>query len=263
MKNQTNVFRAFFGLALIGYGIVQFYFMDFRTVFIPPWPEWRLNPGVAAYVFAALFVTAGIMIMLNKQTKKTALTVATVLLLVVLFWHLPYMLFIHPYKHHLGVWAELHKALALSGGAFIVAGSVDDQQTKKWWLENIIPFGGIFFSITMICFGIDHLLYTDGISQLVPSWIPGKIFWTYLAAAALIASGIGIIIRYNLRLTGVLLGSMIFLWFLILHIPRAIGDPVSGNGNEVASMFDSLAFSGIAFLIAFSSWSKRTVSNSK
>jgi hypothetical protein len=43
---------------------------------------------------------------------------------------------------------------------------------------------------------------------------------------------------------------MIFLWFIMLHIPRAIADPHSGNGNEWTSVFEALAFSGIAFLMA-------------
>jgi uncharacterized membrane protein len=261
MKPQISVFRAFYGIAFIGYGIVQFIFKDIRNVFIPPWPAARVDAETPAYIIATLFIIAGIIILMNRRVKQTALAVGVVLLLLVLFWHLPYMLLIHPYKHHLGVWAELHKALALSGGAFVIAGSRDELQSRKAWVEKIIPFGGIFFSITMICFGIDHLLYTEGISTLVPSWIPGKMFWTYFTAIALICSGIAIILRFKLSVTAMLLGTMIFIWFLILHIPRAIADPVSNDGNEIASMFDSLAFSGIAFLIAFSSWSKRTIRN--
>jgi hypothetical protein len=51
---------------------------------------------------------------------------------------------------------------------------------------------------------------------------------------------------------------MIFLWFVLLHIPRAIADPFTNNGNEVASAFDALAFSGIAFLIALERPRKKT-----
>ncbi len=48
-----------------------------------------------------------------------------------------------------------------------------------------------------------------------------------------------------------LLGIMLFIWFVILHIPRAIADPNIDKGNEVTSVFEALAFSGVAFLIAF------------
>jgi hypothetical protein len=43
---------------------------------------------------------------------------------------------------------------------------------------------------------------------------------------------------------------MLLIWFAILHIPRAIADPYSGKGNEITSVFQALAFSGIAFVIA-------------
>jgi len=44
---------------------------------------------------------------------------------------------------------------------------------------------------------------------------------------------------------------MVFIWFLILHIPRAVVAPVTDNGNELSSVFESLGVSGIAFVIAY------------
>jgi hypothetical protein len=45
---------------------------------------------------------------------------------------------------------------------------------------------------------------------------------------------------------------MLIIWFAILHIPRAIANPDNGGaGNEVTSVFQALAFAGIAFAIAY------------
>lgn len=44
---------------------------------------------------------------------------------------------------------------------------------------------------------------------------------------------------------------MLLLWFVILHIPRAIADPAIEKGNEITSVFQALAFSGIAFYWLF------------
>jgi hypothetical protein len=41
---------------------------------------------------------------------------------------------------------------------------------------------------------------------------------------------------------------MVFLWFLMLHIPRAVGN--MGTGNEWIAVFEALAVSGLAFLYA-------------
>ena len=39
------------------------------------------------------------------------------------------MVFVNPYSSHLGVWTDPFKALALSGGAFVVAGSFAEAKT--------------------------------------------------------------------------------------------------------------------------------------
>jgi hypothetical protein len=52
------------------------------------------------------------------------------------------------------------------------------------------------------------------------------------------------------RLASLLVGVMIFLWVVMLHIPRAIADPYTNVGNEWASVFEALAFSGMALMLA-------------
>ncbi len=139
---------------------------------------------------------------------------------------------------------------------FVIAGSYPERKllADKSSLENLmdafIAIGSIFFSVTMIVFGIDHFLYTKFVATLIPAWIPWHIFWTYFAGTALIGAGICIILKIQLKLIGILLGIMLFIWFVILHIPRAIADPYVDKGNEVTSVFEALAFSGIAFIIA-------------
>jgi uncharacterized membrane protein YphA (DoxX/SURF4 family) len=84
----------------------------------------------------------------------------------------------------------------------------------------------------------------------VPGWIPWPYFWTYFAGSALIAGGVGIVINVKRRLAAFLLGLAIFSWFIVLHIPRAIADPHSGNGNEWTSVFEAFGFSGIALILS-------------
>jgi uncharacterized membrane protein YphA (DoxX/SURF4 family) len=85
---------------------------------------------------------------------------------------------------------------------------------------------------------------------LIPAWIPGALFWTYFGAVALIGAGVCFLLNIKLRLIGILAGIMLLLWFIVLHIPRAIANPDMEKGNEITSVFQALAFSGISFLIA-------------
>ncbi len=247
--------RSFYGICMATVAINQLFYADFRTVILPPWPSWRATPGIWAYLAGAVFISAGIAIILDKKGRVVALVLGGILLALVLFWHLPYMLFVFPHHlWHLGVWTDVGKELALSGGALVVAGSLSEAEANRSipirWLERLIPFGRIFFSITMIAFGIDHFLYTDFVAKLVPGWIPWHVFWTYFGGVALIGSGVAIIFKIKLRVIALLQGTMLFLWFILLHVPDAITRPTFLKGNEVVSAADALGFSGTAFLIA-------------
>jgi hypothetical protein len=68
------------------------------------------------------------------------------------------------------------------------------------------------------------------------------------AGVALISAGVGLWIRQTVRPAALLSGTMIFIWSLIVHIPRAAAG--TGNMMEWSGVFESLAIPGIAFLVA-------------
>ena len=248
--------RLLYGSSIVAIGLLQLCYRGFRPVILPAWHI----PGLIFWVWLAgfLLIGAGTAIVLEKQTYSISLLLGGFFLALFVLGHVPYELFVDPYSKNLGVWTNALKELALSGGAFALAGSLPgegDPLQKRHplirLLEKFIPLGRVFFSITMISFGIDHFLYTKGVSTLVPAWIPGPTFWTYFAAVALIGSGLAIILKIELRRVAFLLATMIFLWVIVLHIPRAITDPFGAESNEVISVFEAVNFTGIAILIAY------------
>lgn len=56
------------------------------------------------------------------------------------------------------------------------------------------------------------------------------------------------------RLAAILTGFMIFAWVIMLHIPRALAAP--HDANETTAVFEALAISAAAFLVAFPSRGK-------
>jgi uncharacterized membrane protein YphA (DoxX/SURF4 family) len=262
MESLIKAGRAFYAIGIAGLGIQQFIYADFRPVILPQWPSSIPLLVVWAYITGLCLVVAALVILFSKTARSLSLILGMAFLLFFIIFHVTYQLFLSPYSFHLGLWTDPLKELAFSGGAFVLAGSYpednlySDKSSLIRFLDKFIPLGRIFFSITMIVFGIDHFIYTEFVATLVPAWIPGHNFWTYFAAVALIGSGVCIILKIKIRLVGLLLGIMIFLWFVILHTPRAIADPYGTKGNEITSVFEALAFSGIAFLIAYTSRAK-------
>jgi uncharacterized membrane protein len=244
--------RICFGLALIGLGVQQFVYPGFQPFFVPFWPpEW---PGQQAlvYLLNIVLIFAGVSIIFDLRARIINLYIGVLFLCMFAFLHIPFQVQNNPGA--LGAWTNAFKILAFSGSAFIVARSFDVSRVEGSIeaLVKLARFGRIFFGLMLLVFGIDHFLYASGVATLVPNWIPFSLFWTYLAGVALIGAGVSIIIRFQLRLVSMLTGIMIFIWFLVLHIPRAVAMPQVLNGNEVTSVMQSLAFSGVSFVFAFS-----------
>jgi uncharacterized membrane protein YphA (DoxX/SURF4 family) len=259
----TKIGRIFYGFAMAALGFQQFFYADFHPMILAPKHQWIPFLSFWAYFAGAALMATGGAIIFEKKARTISLVLGAILFALFIYY-IPYEIIVDPYYRYLGSWGDAEKELALSGGAFVMAGSfpepIKNIQKKSiaiGILEKFIPFGSLFFSITMVSFGIDHFLYTKNVALLVPSWIPAPVFWTYFAAVALIGSGAAIILKVKLRVIAALLGTMILLWFILLHIPRAIAQPFTQKGEEVASAFSALAFSGIAFVIAGSDTGKK------
>jgi len=251
-RNLSNIGRIFYGIAIAETGFQTLYYNDFPYWLLPP--NHALIPGFAvlAYIFGIMFILAGACIVFEKKMRPISLLFGGVLLFIFCFYYIPYVFVTSSNLMDFLEWENAGKELAIAGGALVVAGSLSGKNENPLMnlLEKLIPIGVILFSITIISFGILHFLYTNDVSTMIPSWIPYHIFWTYFAGTALIGSGIAIILKIKIRLIAALLGTMIFTWFIILHIPRVMASPVGDMGDEATSAFIALAYSGIAFVIA-------------
>jgi uncharacterized membrane protein len=241
--------RAFYAIGLIGIGVQHFIFANFIPVVVALWPAWMPGRQLPAYVVGTALIVAGAAILFNFEGRRVAVVTGAAFLLLVVVAHIPGQLMAYPW--HLGVWTNAFKALTFAGGAWITARSFEEglpssDGSPRWMLAA----GRSFFAITLVVFGADHFIYSAFVASLVPSWIAGHLFWTYFAGVALIAGGVGMMVRFTTRIASLMVGIMIFLWLLMLHIPRAIADPRRGLGNEWTSVFEALAFSGIGFMLA-------------
>lgn len=254
MEKLLTAGRVNFALGIAGLGLQQFFYPGFRPVFVPAWPESMPNAEPLVYLLSIVLIVGSGCVLFNFKAKSALLVFAVMFLLSCLLLHIPFNIsnnLISP-----GAWTNALKMLAFSGGALILAGSFDEDESVKpsalnRTLGKLIPLGRYFFGVMLIVFGIDHFLYAQFVATLVPDWIGGKMFWTYFAAIALIGSGVSLITKIKISLISLLMGIMIFIWFLVLHLPRGITMAEADNGNEVTSVFQALAFSGVGFVLAY------------
>ena len=252
MRNLFKIGRVFYGIAIVAMGFLSIYYKDFPYMLIPE--RHSRIPGLVmlAYISGVMLILTGASIVFGKKTRPVSLLLGGVLLLIFCFYFIPYQFFVSAAYMHFGDWENAAKELALCGGAFVIARCFPEKNEKLFtgFPGKLAPYGAILFPITIISFGTDHFLYAKEAADYVPSWVPNHLFWMYVTGTALIASGIAIILQIKVRLAACLLGSMIFIWFIILHIPYVIASSLADRAGEVTSAFLALAYSGIAFAIA-------------
>jgi uncharacterized membrane protein YphA (DoxX/SURF4 family) len=242
MEALAKAGRWAYAICLIGLAGQQLYYADFRPVFVPAWASPIPGHVLLAWLFSIILIASAATLLVDRGVRIGMLLLGGLLLALFLFSYVPYELLVDPNGGQIGAWNNALKELMLSGSAFVIAGGFSG--------TRLAGVGRIFYSIMLVVFGIEHFLFGEFVKSLVPSWIPGDLFWTYFAAVALIGAGVAIILGIKVKLVATLLGVMVFIWFLILHIPRAVVAPVTDMGNELSSVFESLGVSGIAFVIA-------------
>lgn len=117
----------------------------------------------------------------------------------------------------------------LVGGAVFAIGIVTivlrgDWQKARGW-DKLMLFGPVFYGAPIAAFGTEHFTETDGVMSLIPSWIPGHLFWAYLVGACFIAAGLSLATKIQARLSASLLALTFFLFVVLMHFPGWVQDP--------------------------------------
>jgi len=119
---------------------------------------------------------------------------------------------------------------------------------------NILPIAIALFGIPWIVFGIQHFMYAGFVRDLVPAYMPVRIFWVYLTGVAMIAAGTGFIIRRQAQLAAFLLSCMLLLFILMLHPLLVAKEPQVGV--HWTRVMQDIAIMGAAFGLAIISSGK-------
>lgn len=114
--------------------------------------------------------------------------------------------------------------------------------------DKIVSLGRLFYAMPIAVFAAEHFTDTKTIAQLVPRWIPGPFFWTYLVGVSLAAAALSFVTKRLGRWSGTLLGLMFFLFVMLMHIPASLSEPKDRVGWVVA--LRDLSFSGGALAFA-------------
>lgn len=87
------------------------------------------------------------------------------------------------------------------------------------WLPRL---GELLMALLVVFSGVLHYHYAKGVANIVPSWMPWRLFWACFTGTAFLAAGISIVTRKKTRLAATLLGIMLCLFVLLIHAPNMV-----------------------------------------
>ena len=119
------------------------------------------------------------------------------------------------------LWMSVAAVVSLTLGAIAARKDI----AAAHGLDKLVALAFVFYAAPLAVFGAEHLTDAADIMQLIPAWMPARLFWAYFVGVALIAAGLAISLKRYLRLTGSLVALMFFLFVVMMHIPGVVEHP--------------------------------------
>jgi uncharacterized membrane protein len=233
--------RIFIAISLLVFGIQHFLYANFVATLVPAWMPGRL---FWAYFVGVAFVAAAIGAVVQRMTRPAGILLGILFFLFVVTLHITR---IAAHSRDGNEWTSGFVALAMCGVAWILAGATS-LEDKRETADPFLRVGRYFFALAMVAFGVQHFVSGKLTIRIGPPWFPGRPIWAYLIGTALVVTGVAIFLGRKARLATTLLGTILFLFFLLLHIPRILVNLY--DPGPWTSGFEILAMCGGALALA-------------
>jgi len=141
-------------------------------------------------------------------------------------------------------WMCLAGLIYLVGGAFVLRREIS---AARGW-DKLITLGCVFIAVPLAIFAPEHFQGPEFVQNMVPSWMPARLFWAYFVGCALLAAASSLAVRRFVRLSSTLLGLMFFLFVCMIYVPYALAHP--RDRFAWAFALRDLSFAGGAWALA-------------
>lgn len=244
---------ALFAMGLIGMGVLALVYGDFAMGWQPVAP-WFPARTALAYGSGVLMVLCGTALFFRPTTAWAL----RILLPYLVLWQLLKFpaLVVAPTMEavYLG-FGEI--AVLLAGGWTLFARLGDANGTRFAWAggEQAVRVARFYLALWIIPIGLSHMLYLKPTMDLIPPFLPGKIFWAYLTGIGQIASGLGLLFGVFPRIAAWAEAAQISLYALLIWLP-AIPLNSRNLGPSFAHADRRLSFTAflISWIIAAGAW---------
>jgi len=141
-------------------------------------------------------------------------------------------------------------AMGCAGILVLVVGALrlPGAMVRTRGLEQVVALGNLCFAVPLAVFGALHVFGPRLVIDLVPSYLPWRLFLVYAIGVALIAASLSIATDIGVRWSGLLFGIMMFLFVAMIHLPGALAEAHDRVAWTI--VFRETSFGGAGWLLA-------------
>jgi uncharacterized membrane protein len=140
-------------------------------------------------------------------------------------------------------------SMSAAGLALLVIGllAAKNDITHARGIDKVVALTHLCFAVPLAVFGAEHLSGAKALLNGVPSYMPWRLFWVYFVGFALIAASLSIATKIQVRWSGLLFGTMMFLFVAMLHLPGAVA---AGSRTAWTVVIREMSFGGAGWVLA-------------
>jgi uncharacterized membrane protein len=113
-------------------------------------------------------------------------------------------------------------AMIAAGMAALIAGLVLVRRrfASVTGAGKVLVLGPVFEAVALAIFSAEHFWMARELMGIVPSWLPGALFWTYLVGIALLAAAVSFIVWRHVGLSALLLALLFLIIVVTVDLPN-------------------------------------------
>jgi uncharacterized membrane protein len=141
----------------------------------------------------------------------------------------------------------------LLGLLFLAAGTItywrDFRAATSREAFGLVVLGPTFVAAALAAFAGEHFTATASLAQLVPKWMPARLFIAYFVGVAHLAAASSFVARRYIRWSSLCLAVMFGLFVLLMDLPSAVTHPAVRMAWSLAARETTFALGALALFV--------------
>jgi uncharacterized membrane protein len=242
---QFSLGRLLFAMPMAVFGAEHFMAAKFVATMIPRWIPAHL---FWTYFVGAALIAAALAIVSHRWPVLAPSMLGAMILSFVVLLHIPRVMATHGDRFAIAV---LLRDISFSAGAFALALSQRRDLKQRHISLTAVRLAIGFASVI---FGVQQFLHSQYVpviplEQRMPGWFPAPTALAFVTGTLMVVSGLSLGINWRSRRAATCLALVALVDSMLIYLPLTVMHPLD-IANGLNYLVDTLAFSGVAFLLA-------------